>query len=440
MDVSAQRDEHPFNMSALLSATLLRAQSDERLARLVVAGNEDAFDVIVERYRRPLIAAVRRIISGSQAEDVVQQTFMQTWTTLHKGTEICDLRAWLYRVARNSALHLVQRHGYDYAELPESLSGAAALDVEVERRLTVRRMLAGVAKLPDRQREALVRTAVNGERQGAVARDLGVTEGAVRQLVLRARTQLRTAASALTPGPLVSWATRGERAASVSDRVAQLVAGGGSAGGAALLGKAGAVALSAGILAVAGPTVLDHPGPRSSSSADAAPIVRSAIDGPAGGARGGGPNSAAATAQTKSPARKPQDTGSSRAPTPTSAASRHGRSGSDATSQHRPDEHVRARAPQSIADSGEGGRHGGRGQAAASQQAPAPRSPTERSTRAQAGSGSRSGSSGRGPSGASGDGETPPSASDDSGGSGSGSSGSRSGSSDGSGHSGDIAR
>ena len=71
--------------------------------------------------------------------------------------------------------------------------------------MALRRTLAGVAALPERQREALLRTAVEGRSQEEVARALGLSHGAVAQLVMRGRRTLRAAATALTPPWLFDW-------------------------------------------------------------------------------------------------------------------------------------------------------------------------------------------------------------------------------------------
>ena len=81
----------------------------------------------------------------------------------------------------------------------------------------MRQTLASLAALPDRQREALIRTAVSGDSPEEIARDLGLTDNALRQLVHRARASMRAAATALTPMPLVTAAASGSaRAASRS--------------------------------------------------------------------------------------------------------------------------------------------------------------------------------------------------------------------------------
>ncbi len=238
-------------MTPMVSSTLLRTQSDARLLGLARQGQERAFEAIVERYRKPLIRFCRRFLPEPRAEDAVQQTFLNAWSSLRRGTEVADVRPWLYRIARNAALDSVQRAGYDYAELTEALELSPAPEGELERRWVMRETLSGVAALPANQREALLRTAVEGHSRAEIARDLQISEGAVRQLVHRARLTLRATASAVTPMPVVSWAASlGSPDAPLSARIAELAAGGGAAGGAGLLVKTGTVVVAAGALAV----------------------------------------------------------------------------------------------------------------------------------------------------------------------------------------------
>jgi RNA polymerase sigma factor (sigma-70 family) len=236
-------------MTPILSGTLLRTQSDARLVALVRDGHERAFEAIVERYRRPLHRHVRRLLPESRAEDAVQQALINAWSSLQDGAAVRDLRPWLYRIAQNTALDALKRAGYDYDELTESLRSTHGPEADVERRTVIRETLAGVAALPDNQREALLRTAVAGESRAQIAHDLGVTDGAVRQLVHRARATLRAAATAITPTPVALWAAgEASSAAPSAARLAEL----GAAGGAGLLLKGGAALVAAGVL-VTGP-------------------------------------------------------------------------------------------------------------------------------------------------------------------------------------------
>jgi RNA polymerase sigma factor (sigma-70 family) len=235
------------------SLTLLRTQSDERLVELARAGHERAFEAMVDRYRRPLLRAARRVLPEGRAEDALQQALLSAWTALQRGDEVRELRPWLYRIVHNTALNALRVSGYDYAELHEAVRIADAGDDELERRAVVRQTLASLAALPERQREALLRTAVSGESHEEVARDLGLSGNALRQLVHRARVSVRSAATALTPMPLVTAAASGASGGGpLTERISELVAGGGAS---VTLAKAGTVAVLAGS-AISGPAIV----------------------------------------------------------------------------------------------------------------------------------------------------------------------------------------
>lgn len=247
-------------MSPFVSIRFLQTQSDARLLLLARRGHERAFEALVHRYRRPLLAHCRRLLgSDARAEDGLQQGLMQAWIALQQGAEVRDVRPWLYRVVHNASLNLI-RGRTETAVLEDSLEAAATSDTDVERRLAVRDALASVAALPLLQREALLRTAVDGHSHEQVATALGLTDGAVRGLIYRARATLRAAATAVTPAPVAKWvATAAARpsAPPLAQRIGELAGGGGSAGAAAMLVKGGAAVVTAGAVAagVAAPVV-----------------------------------------------------------------------------------------------------------------------------------------------------------------------------------------
>jgi RNA polymerase sigma factor (sigma-70 family) len=178
----------------------LDAAPDEQLVSLVRSGHEAAFAVIVRRYERELKTHARRLTSDGGGEDAVQQAFLNAFAALQSGHEVRHLRGWLHQILRNEASR---------ARLPlEAPLDAAAVSGEtledtVQRRATAHATLAQLSALPERQRDALLRTAVFGLPRAHVARTMGLSEGAVRQLVHRARVRLRQAANAFIPFPLL---------------------------------------------------------------------------------------------------------------------------------------------------------------------------------------------------------------------------------------------
>ncbi len=238
-------------MSPAVPVGLLLTQSDERLAGYARAGHERAFEALVRRYRRQLFGYCRRLLlSEEHAEDALQQALLQAWVALREGTEVRAVRPWLYRIVYNAAVNALRASGYDYCQLSESLIGAGAPEEDLDRRIAVREALAGLASLPELQRQALLRTAVEGASHEQAAGELGVSEPAVRGLVYRARTSLRAAASALVPPPLLEWALQAAPSgAPVLGRLGAVAGEGGAAGLVGLLLKGGAVAITAGALA-----------------------------------------------------------------------------------------------------------------------------------------------------------------------------------------------
>jgi len=243
---------------AFPSTVLLLTQSDARLVALARTGHDRAFEAIVERYRRPLLRACLRILPEARAEDALQQALVAAWTALRRGDEVDELRPWLYRIARNTALNQLRIAGYDLEELVDTLGAASDPEEEVARRAVVRQTLAAVAALPERQRDALLRTAVHGHGQDEVARDLGLTDTAVRQLVHRARVAVRATATAAVPLPAAAWfASAGARVEPMAGRIADLLTGAG-AGATVTLAKAGTAAVLAGG-AVGAPSIVSDP-------------------------------------------------------------------------------------------------------------------------------------------------------------------------------------
>jgi RNA polymerase sigma factor (sigma-70 family) len=258
----------------LAGQTVLRTQSDERLVDLVRAGNAAAFEAVVARYRRPLLRHASRILPAERAEDAVQQAFLRAYDAMRARDSELKLRPWLYRIAHNTALNALRDRDLRHEQLSESLDGVERPDQVVERRLGLTRTMAGVRALPRRQRDAIVLRELEGRSYEEIAAELGVTDGAVRQLLNRARTALRAGASAVTPAGLIAripWAAPSE---SVAPRVAELCGG---AGAGAAVAKACATVLVTGAV-VGGVTALPgerlgHDG-REAGGASAVPVAR----------------------------------------------------------------------------------------------------------------------------------------------------------------------
>ena len=243
-----------FHPARLARRPVLSTQSDGRLVDLVRAGSDPAFEAIVERYRRALMRYVTRLLPPERAEDVVQQAFVKAYEAMHRDAAELNLRPWLYRIAHNAALNALRDRALGHAQLDERIDGVERPDQVFERSVGLRELVVAVQALPDRQRDAILLRELEGRSYEEIGAALGVTDGAVRQLLNRARNSLRAAAAVLMPGPLVSRVAAGDSAEPVSARVAELV----GVGGGALAMKVCATALVTGAVvggAAVGPQV-----------------------------------------------------------------------------------------------------------------------------------------------------------------------------------------
>ena len=178
------------------------ADTDELLLERCRGGSEAAFDAIVQRYEKGLVRHCARMVGQGAAQDAAQDAFLSAWSAIRAGAEIRALRAWLYTIAHRKAIAMLRDQRRGSLELPESLAGSDTPAEEADRAADVRQTLAALAELPAVQRDALVGIAVHGRSGRQVARQLGISECATRQLVFRARAALRAGTAACLVPPV----------------------------------------------------------------------------------------------------------------------------------------------------------------------------------------------------------------------------------------------
>src|SRR4051794_2675712 len=184
----------PAGLSRIsIGSPLLRLRSDDQLVAAFRAGNEDAFQVIFDRYRQRLFAYTRQMLGGSRqdAEDALQDVFLRAYGALRANDRPVSLRAWLYHVAHNRCIDQLRRPAPAQADVFD-LSRSPLRDPieESQRREDLRRLVEDVQRLPEAQRSALLMREMDGLSYQELADALEVTVPAVKSLLVRARIGL----------------------------------------------------------------------------------------------------------------------------------------------------------------------------------------------------------------------------------------------------------
>src|ERR687890_1278538 len=183
------------------------------------AGDEEAFRSLVEPYGHELQLHCYRILgSVEDAEDLLQETLLAAWRGLDRFEGRASLRAWLYRIATNRSLNALRDRGRRLPQLPEPPPEApnppeptrlrepvwlepypdALLEDIVDQthepgaRYETREaiglaFIAGLQRLPPRQRAVLVLRDTLGFRAREVAEMLDTSEASVMSALHRAR-------------------------------------------------------------------------------------------------------------------------------------------------------------------------------------------------------------------------------------------------------------
>jgi RNA polymerase sigma factor (sigma-70 family) len=201
---------------------LLKLQGDEKLIAMARSGNPGAFETIVDRYQGRLLGFCRQMLGSTEdAEDVLQEVFVNAYKAMLADEREINLRPWLYRIARNRCLNYLRKPKADAQESMDMVPEveAASTAEKVHNREEFRQILSDVNKLPETQRAALLLREMDALSYEEIAAAMDTTVPSVKSLLVRARISLTEASQArlLTCGEVrieLSEAAEGLRKAS----------------------------------------------------------------------------------------------------------------------------------------------------------------------------------------------------------------------------------
>lgn len=167
---------------------------DTGLLERVGRGEEAAFRMLVSRKLPRIHGLARRLLgSADEADDVAQEAMLRSWRQA-RGWRPGQARfdTWLHRVVLNLCTdRLRRRRETVMADPPEQVDPALPADRRLERDETVHRVQAALARLPPRQKEAIMLHTYQEMSNIEIAQALDVSVEALESLLSRARRSLR---------------------------------------------------------------------------------------------------------------------------------------------------------------------------------------------------------------------------------------------------------
>jgi RNA polymerase sigma factor (sigma-70 family) len=178
---------------------LLKLQGDAKLVAMVRSGNPGAFETIVDRYQGRLLGFSRQMLGSTEdAEDVLQEVFVNAYKAMLRDEREINLRPWLYRIARNRCLNHLRKPTADAQESMDMVPAVEASSTaeRVHNREEFRQLLVDVKKLPETQRSALLLREMDALSYEEIAAAMDTTVPSVKSLLVRARISLAEASQA----------------------------------------------------------------------------------------------------------------------------------------------------------------------------------------------------------------------------------------------------
>jgi len=189
--------------TALPQSPGLELLTDAEVMLRVKAGDDAAFDHLVEKFRRPLVGFLYRMArSHAVAEELAQEVFLRVYRSRDTYRATAKFTTWMYRIATNLAVNHARdtRGQRGEISLDEPSEGGVAFEVadgeptaeqallQRERRRAIRSQ---VEALPERQRLAVVMHKYQGLDYRQIAQVLKLSEPATKSLLFRAYETLR---------------------------------------------------------------------------------------------------------------------------------------------------------------------------------------------------------------------------------------------------------
>jgi RNA polymerase sigma-70 factor (ECF subfamily) len=171
--------------ATVISAAAPGSQSDADIMLRVKAGDQSAFDYLVQKYRRPMVSFMYRMARNvAAAEDLAQEVFLRVYRSRETYEPSAKFTTWLYRIATNLAVNHARDTRHERPELQVSLD-------EPDEETGTTFELPDASLNAEQQRLAVIMHKYQQMDYRQIAEVLKKSESATKSLLFRAYETLR---------------------------------------------------------------------------------------------------------------------------------------------------------------------------------------------------------------------------------------------------------
>lgn len=176
------------------------AKTDKEIIEEILNGNASSFESIVERYQQTIfLAAIGILQNVEDAEDAVQETFVNAFVNLSSFRNESSLTTWLYRIAINKSLELKRKRSkteaFKVVKGDQIINNEQVCTSSIESSIITKEKREifqnAISKLPGNQRTAIILSRYNELSNREVSEVMKISEKAVESLLHRAKENLK---------------------------------------------------------------------------------------------------------------------------------------------------------------------------------------------------------------------------------------------------------
>jgi RNA polymerase sigma-70 factor (ECF subfamily) len=179
--------------------------NDKQLIEKILAHNDQAFSILVEKHKKMVYGTIFRIVRNkSDAEDLFQEVFLKVYSSAYQLRNLEDLSGWLFKIAYNKSISFLRKKNPAKANPEQAKKSPLQMvlahinyaeketqDWKMEQDEARVMLFSAIDRLPEMQKKVLLMHKFEDYSHNEICLKLNLSQAAVESLIYRAMFSLR---------------------------------------------------------------------------------------------------------------------------------------------------------------------------------------------------------------------------------------------------------